>query len=249
MNATGLSCRLMIGILAWIVVAVACAPCSAQQAEPTGNDAAQTPPIDCPLRKHGIDPTHLRPFDEVEEYIAFLDRPDRAKWQKPDEVVATLGLQGTETVVDLGAGSGYFTFRLAKALPDGKVIASDTEPEMIRHIHHRAMTDKVANVQAELIGPDDPAIPAGVNLVFVCDVLHHVADRAAWLAKLAGEMQPGARLVIIEFKEGDLPQGPPAAAKIPRDQIVRQVTAAGFKLAAEQADLLPYQVLLVFQKP
>ncbi len=61
-----------------------------------------------------------RPFAEVEKYIAFLDRADRAAWQKPGDVVTALGLKGTETVVDLGAGSGYFTFRFAKALPTGR---------------------------------------------------------------------------------------------------------------------------------
>ena len=76
------------------------------------------PPIECPLRKAGIDPTKLKPFEEVEKYIQFLERADRAQWQKPDEVVKVLGLKGTEVVVDLGAGPGYFTFRLAKALPE-----------------------------------------------------------------------------------------------------------------------------------
>ena len=79
-----------------------------QQAAGAGKQAGQDhnmPGIDCPLRKVGVDPSDLRPFAEVEKYIAFLDRPDRAAWQKPDEVVAALGLQGNETVLDLGAGS------------------------------------------------------------------------------------------------------------------------------------------------
>ncbi|MBN2195343.1 MAG: hypothetical protein JW751_21170 [Polyangiaceae bacterium] len=88
------------------------------------------PPIDCPLRKQGIDPGHLRPFDDIAKYIEFLERPDRAQWQKPDAVVAALDLGGDEVVFDVGAGSGYFSFRFAKAAPQGKVIAGDTEPEM-----------------------------------------------------------------------------------------------------------------------
>lgn len=206
------------------------------------------PPIDCPLRKHGIDPDKLRPFDEVEEYIAFLEGPDRALWQKPDQVVAALGLKGTETVVDLGAGSGYFTFRLANALPGGRVIASDIEPEMIRHIHRKAMTEGVENIQAELVQQTDPELPDGVDLVFVCDVLLHVRDRSTWLAKLAGEMQPGASLALIEFREGDLPQGPPESKKIPRDKIIELADAAGLTLVSEHPNLLPYQVFLVFRK-
>lgn len=208
-----------------------------------------TPPIDCPLRKQGIDSSHMRPFEDVERYIAFLEREDRAAWQKPDQVIAALKLRGAETVMDLGAGSGYFAFRFAKVLPRGKVIAADIEPEMIRHIHHKAMTESVRNIEAKVIQPTDPAIPDGVDLVFVCDVLHHVADRPAWLAKVTKAMRSGAKLVLIEFKEGDLPEGPPESVKIPRDKLVALVTKAGLVLAAEQADLLPYQTFLVFRKP
>lgn len=207
------------------------------------------PPIDCPLRNQGIDFAHMRPFEEVEEYIAFLERPDRAGWQRPDEVVAALGLNGSETVFDLGAGSGYFAFRFARALPTGRVIAADTEVEMIRHIHHKAMTEGVQNIEAMLIQPAAPDVPQDADIVFICDVLHHVSDRQPWLSSIATAMRSGATLVLIEFKEGDLPEGPPEAVKISRDRLVELVTGAGLVLASERADLLPYQSFLVFEKP
>ncbi|HOX44557.1 MAG TPA: methyltransferase [Myxococcota bacterium] len=213
-----------------------------------GHDPAH-PPIDCPLAKAGVDASHLRPFEDVEKYIAFLERADRAVWQKPDEVVAALKLQGTETVFDLGAGSGYFSFRLARALPSGKVIAADTEPEMVRHLHHKILGDGLSNMEAALIQPGDPGIPEDADLVFVCDVLHHVTDRPTWLGKLVSEMKPGARLVLIEFKEGDLPEGPPESVKITRAQLVELVTRAGLALTTERVELLPYQTFLVFRKP
>lgn len=218
-------------------------------AQPAKAHDPEHPPIDCPLRKQGIDPSHMRPFEDFERYIAFLEREDRAAWQKPDEVVASLGLTGNETLVDLGAGSGYFAFRFAKVLPQGKVIAADIEPEMIRHIHHKAMTDGVQNLEATLINADAPSVPAGVDLVFICDVLHHVSDRPAWLSGISRAMAFGARLVLIEFKEGDLPEGPPESMKIPHDELVKLVTDAGLVLASEQAKLLPYQTFLVFRKP
>jgi ubiquinone/menaquinone biosynthesis C-methylase UbiE len=212
------------------------------------HDAAH-PPIDCPLRKLGVDPLHLRPFDDVEKYIAFLERADRAAWQKPDAVVGALGLAGHETVVDLGAGSGYFTFRIARAVPQGRVLAVDVEPEMIRHVHHKVMTEGIRNVQAVLGKADDPGVPPEADLVFMCDVLHHIPAREAWLAKLAREMRQGARLALIEFKEGSLPEGPPERAKIPRAQLVALVSGAGLSLVGEQRDLLPYQTFLLFRKP
>jgi SAM-dependent methyltransferase len=218
-------------------------------APPIAAHGPEHPPIECPLRNQGIDPASMPPFEDVEKYIAFLERPGRDAWQKPDEVVAALGLAGTETVFDLGAGSGYFSFRFAKALPDGKVVAADTEAEMIRHIHHRAMSEGVQNVEVKLIQPTDPAVPVEADLVFICDVLHHVADRPAWLGKLSAEMRSGAHLVVVEFKEGNLPEGPPEAAKIPRAQLLQLFAKAGFVLDSERKDLLPYQVFLVFRKP
>ena len=207
------------------------------------------PPIDCPLRKHGIDPSSLKPFQEVEDYIAFLDRADRAAWQKPDEVVTALGLKGDETVVDVGAGSGYFTFRLAAALPRGKVIATDVEAEMVRHLHHQALTRAATNVEVVLAAGDDPGVPATADLVFVCDVLHHVPDRAAWLGKLFAELRPGARFALVEFREGPLPEGPPESVKIPRATLVKEIQAAGFERAEDRPEFLPYQSFLVFRKP
>lgn len=206
------------------------------------------PPIECPLAKQGIKTGHLRPFEDVEKYIAFLERADRATWQRPDAVVKALGLTGAETVADVGAGSGYFSFRLAQALPRGSVHAIDIEPEIIRHIHHKAMTEGIQNIRVALGKPDDPGVPANVDLVLVCDVLHHVADRSAWLGKLAAEMTSGSRLVLIEFKEGALPEGPPEGAKIPKKEIVSLVTQAGLTLAKDDPDILPYQSFLVFKK-
>jgi SAM-dependent methyltransferase len=213
----------------------------------TRNDSG-LPAIECPLHKAGVDPQHLKPFEDVEKYVAFLERPDRAAWQKPDEVVRALKLRGDEVIADVGAGSGYFTFRFAAALPRGRVVAIDIEPEMIRHIHHKAMIEGITNVEPVLASADDPKVPAAADLVFLCDVLHHVQDRRAWLGRLHDQMKSGAYLVLVEFKEGDLPEGPPAALKIPRDELLSLVRDSGFTLVREEKDLLPYQGFLVFRK-
>jgi SAM-dependent methyltransferase len=210
-------------------------------------DAGQ-PSIACPLAKQGVHPADLRPFKDVEKYIAFLERPDRATWQRPDAVVAALGLAGNETIVDVGAGSGYFSFRLARALPGGSVVASDIQPEMVRHLHHKAMSEGVQNLHVVLGQADDPGIPPAADLVFVCDVLHHVPDQPAWLGKLAREMKVGARLVLVEFKEGKLPQGPPEKLKLSRAKLIDLAKNAGLVLVAEKPNLLPYQTFLTFRK-
>jgi SAM-dependent methyltransferase len=205
-------------------------------------------PIDCPLHKHGAHADHQRPFEDTGEYIALLERPDRASWQKPDDVVAALNLAGTETVADIGAGSGYFTFRIAKTLPQGKVVAADTDAEMIRHIQHKAQAEGITNVEVKLIQPTDPGVPPAADIVFVCDVLHHVADQRAWLATLVAEMKPAARLVLIEYKEGPLPKGPPESMKIPHAQLLKLADEAGLAMVQDRADLLPYQHYMVFTK-
>jgi SAM-dependent methyltransferase len=207
------------------------------------------PPIDCPLRRAGVDPSALHPFAEAEAYIAFLERADRAGWQRPEAVVAALGLSGRELVADYGAGSGYFTFRLARALPAGRVRAIDVQPEMVRHVHHRALSEGVANVEARLATADDVQLSGDEDLVFVCDVLHHVPDRAGLLRTLFAAMKPDARLVLLEFREGELPQGPPESVKIPRAALLSLATDAGFALAVEHADLVPYQHVLEFRRP
>ena len=166
---------------------------------------AGAPPTEEPDHRpghgHGHDATVRHPFDDVDRWVRVFDDPARDEWQKPDEVVSALGLSGDETVVDLGAGSGYFAFRIGQAVPQGKVIAADIEPEMIRYIHHKAMTEGVGNIEARLIKADDPSVPADVDLVFVCDVLHHVSDRPAWLARITKAMPTGAKLALIEFRE------------------------------------------------
>jgi len=106
----------------------------------------------------------------------------------------------------------------------------------------------ITNLTPVIIKADDPRVPGDADYVFVRDVLHHVQDRAAWLKKTVSEMKPGARFVLIEFKEGKLAEGPPEAARIPRKQLVELVSQAGLPFESEKTDLLPYQVFLVFRK-
>jgi 2-polyprenyl-3-methyl-5-hydroxy-6-metoxy-1,4-benzoquinol methylase len=129
------------------------------------------------------------------------------------------------------------------------VVAADVEPEMVRHVHHTAMTRGIANITTQVLDGTVPDLPENADVIFVCDVLHHVADRPRWLARLASRMGPKTRLALLEFKEGDLPEGPPAAAKIPRAELMRLTQGAGLVLAKDHGDLLPYQVFLEFKKP
>lgn len=204
--------------------------------------------VDHPQHHAGVHSAHHGPFEDIERFIAHLDQEDREAWQKPDAVVASLELAGGETVADLGAGSGYFTVRFAAALPRGKVVALDVRPEMVEHLRQRAMTEGRSNVVAALAVEDDPKVPAGVDVVFVCNVFHHVDDRTAWLGKVASALAPGARLVLVEFRMGELPVGPPDEMRIPAPELVHLAKSAGFELVREDTELLPYQTLMVFRR-
>jgi len=177
-----------------------------------------------------------------EEYARVLEDPARDAWQKPHEVVMALNLKPTETVADIGAGSGYFTRRFA--MHAGKVYAVDIDAKLLE----AATKNAPKNVEAVLAAPDDPKLPAtAVDTIFFCDVLHHIADRAAYYPKLAPALKPGGRIVVIEFYKKPLPLGPPESMKISEDQLIAEMKAAGFRKTGS-FDFLPYQYFFVFER-
>lgn len=182
-------------------------------------------------------------------YIARMEDPARDEWQKPDELVAALGLRDGDRVLDLGAGPGYFSLRLAKAVaPSGQVFAADIEPGMLQALRDRARQAAITNVTAVLVPTDDPTMQVGsLDLILICDTYHHLEDRGAYLAKLKMSLAPGGRLVIVDFHKKELPVGPPVEMKLTRDLVVEEVKAAGLSLANELTTL-PYQYVLVFDR-
>ena len=175
------------------------------------------------------------------EYAKVLEDPQRDSWQKPHEVVTTLALRPGEIVADIGAGSGYFTRRLARHA--AKVYAVDIDAELLG----KARTSSPANVTTILATPDDPKLgAASVDTVFICDVLHHIEVRPAYYAKLARALKPGGRIVIVDFYKRPLPVGPPPAMKLTPEQVKKELAAAGFALV-ESHDFLPHQYFLEFK--
>ena len=177
-----------------------------------------------------------------EEYARILEDPQRDSWQKPHEVVMALDLKPTETVADIGAGSGYFTRRLA--IHAGKVYAVDIDAKLLE----LAVRNAPKNVEAVLAAPDDPKLPAAsVDTIFFCDVLHHIDGRAAYYRKLEKALKPGGRIVVIEFYKKPLPIGPPESMKISEEVLIGEFKAAGFR-KTQSFDFLPYQYFVVFER-
>ena len=184
----------------------------------------------------------------AEEYMKQLDDPQRYSWQKPHEVVMALGLQPGWVVADIGAGTGYFALRFARHVgSEGKVLAVDIEPKLVERIAERAAEQKLANVETILAAGNDPHLRAGsVDLIFICDVIHHIEKRPAYYQLLARALQPGGRVAIVDFHKRPLPVGPSVESKIAREETIREFESAGFRLAREHA-FLPHQYFLVFE--
>ena len=189
--------------------------------------------------------THEHAFEDADKWSAVFDDPQRDGWQKPHEVIRALALKPDAVIADIGAGTGYFAVRLANMVPQGRVYGVDIEPDMVKYLAERAKREQRANVVAVAGAPDDPKLPAKVDLVLLVDVYHHIEQRESYFRKLRGYLKPGGRVAVIDFRL-DSPEGPPRAARIAPGKVTQEMQAAGYKLAAEH-DFLARQYFLVFQ--
>jgi arsenite methyltransferase len=185
--------------------------------------------------------------NDPKAYIGALEDPKRDAYQKPQEVMTALGIKPGEVIADIGAGSGYFTFRLALHVGDkGKVYAVDVSPEMILHVNRRIRELKVNNVVSILADPDDPLLPdRSVNRFFFSESWHHIENQAKYLSLMKRMLKPGGEIVMIDFQKKELPVGPPLQMRIAREDLIKQMESNGFRLKKEHT-FLPYQYFLVF---
>ena len=186
--------------------------------------------------------------DDLDAYIGKMEARDRADWQRPDEVVRALGISAGETVADVGAGPGYFTLRIARAVgPAGHVYAVDVVPEMVAALRERLDRAGTGNVTPVLASDADPSLPpASCDLVLVVDTFHHFPDGPAYLRLLARALKPGGRIVNIDFHRREMPVGPPIEHKVARDDFLAAARQAGLELVDEE-EFLPYQYVLVLR--
>jgi arsenite methyltransferase len=180
-------------------------------------------------------------------YIGMLDDPERDAYQKPHEVLTALSIKPGEVIADIGAGSGYFTFRLGHHVGNnGKVYAIDVSPDMILHLNRRVRDLKAMNVSSILADPDDPLLPErSVNRFFFSNSWHHIENHTKYLSLMKTMLKPGGEIIMIDFQKKELPVGPPMQMKIAREDLIKQMEGNGFRLAKEHT-FLPYQYFLVF---
>lgn len=189
--------------------------------------------------------THQHSFSNAEEWARVFDDPKRDAWQKPLEVIKALALAPGSEVADIGAGTGYFSVRLAKLLPNSHVYAADVEQSMVRYLIERSARESLPNMIPVLARNDTPGLPSKVDLVLMVDTYHHIEGRERYFRGLEGLLKPGARIAIIDFRM-DSPEGPPKHSRIAPEQVVAEMTRAGYVLA-ERHEFLPRQYFLVFR--
>ena len=180
---------------------------------------------------------------------AWLERPDREREERPEVLLDALGLEPDDVVTDLGAGTGYFTFRLAPRVPEGRVYAVDIQTEMLRIIETRAEEEGYGNVAPVLGFETNPGIrPSSTDLTLIVDAYHEFSHPAEMLGAIYETTRPGGRLVLVEYRgeDADVPIKP--LHKMTEAQARREVEAAGFEFV-ENRDPLPMQHILIFRRP
>ena len=225
--------------------------CAFGAASAGAQESAAPPPADMPshhMHHHmeGGDGAYHHRFEGAERWAKEFDSAERDAWQKPQEVLEALRIDQGAIVGDIGAGTGYFATRIARLAPQGRVYAVDVEPDMTTYLGERAKREGLTNVIPLLAQGDNAALPEPVDLALVVDTFHHIGDRVAYFARLKSSLKDDGRLIIIDFK-ADSPNGPPPQYRIPPEQAVQELAAAGYTLA-EQPSFLPRQYMLIFRR-
>ena len=179
----------------------------------------------------------------------WLERPEREREEQPKVLIDGLELEAGDVVADIGAGTGYFTFRMAERVPDGRVIAVDIQPEMLELLNTREAELGLDNVEPLLGEIDDPKLPAGeVDLVLMVDAYHEFSHPREMLAGIVDGLKPGGRVALVEYR-GEDPSVPiKPLHKMTEAQAIKEMSAAGLEHVETKGEL-PWQHLMLFRKP
>lgn len=183
------------------------------------------------------------------EDLGQLEPPDRDEWQRPDKIMDALGVGDGSFVADLGAGSGWFTIRLARRVgPNGRVYAEDVQRQMIEAITRRVeklgLKDRVKTV---LGTATDPGLPGPVDAVLIVDAYHEMEQPVVLLRNVAKSLKPAALIGILNFKKDGGGPGPAMEDRVDPERVIRDAADAGLVLRSRET-FLKYQYMLVFEK-
>lgn len=190
-------------------------------------------------------------YEDPKAMIAVFEANERDAWQQPDKVVRALPIAGRAAIVaDIGAGSGYFTRRLAARVPEGRVYAVDVDGEFADYLLDHREAWGTPNIEPHLAMYDDPMLPGGeLDLVFTANTYAYIRDRVGYFEKVRAALKPGGRLAVLDFRpDAQVPQhmAPDPRFRVSRDDAVRELELAGFRVVDEPA-FLELQWFLVLE--
>jgi SAM-dependent methyltransferase len=179
----------------------------------------------------------------------WLDRPMREVVERTDLLIERLPLAPDDVVADIGAGTGYFTFPIARRVPDGEVLAVDIQPEMLALLEARADEGGVGNVRPVLGSVTDPNLPAGaVDLILIVDAYHEFSHPREMGEAMVRALVPGGLLVLVEYRAEDPSVPIKRLHKMTEAQARKEMEAIGLRWVGTE-DYLPQQHVLVFRRP
>jgi len=221
-------------------------------ANDTANDTENAHYTEVPPSRDGIGKVYMgREISFVMGHrgVRWLERAERETTEFPDRVVENLELARDAVVADIGAGSGYFTFRIARRVPRGKVLAVDIQQEMLDVVEQRSVERGVTNVRTVLGAEDDPALePGSIDVALMVDAYHEFSYPREMMLGIVRALRPGGRVVLVEYREEDPDVPILPLHKMTERQVRLELEAAGLEFV-ENRDFLPQQHFLVFRKP
>ena len=178
----------------------------------------------------------------------WLERPSREREEQPTKAIAALDLKPTDVVADIGAGTGYFSFRLAKVVPQGKVFAVDVQPEMLDIIEFLKQENQVANVEPMLGAIANPNLPINsIDLALMVDAYHEFPQPNEMMKELVKTLKPTGRVVLIEYQRENPFIPIKALHKMTQKQARKEMQAVGLKWQTTK-NVLPSQHIMIFTK-
>jgi len=181
--------------------------------------------------------------------ISWLERDDREAEEAPSKMINTLELKPGTTLADIGAGSGYHTFRIASRYPKSSVVAIDIQPEMIEVLEQKIDADDIDNVRAHLGSIRDLQLPpASIDYALIVDAYHEFSHPHEMKASIYHSLKPGGQVILLEYRLEDPNVPIKRLHKMSEAQARKEFQAAGFEWLRTK-DFLPWQHYMVFAKP
>ncbi len=212
---------------------------------------APAPAADAPLDPNGIARRYMgRQIARVQghESAAHFERATREAEERPDLLLKALNLKPTDEVADIGAGTGYLSFRLAPLVPQGQVFAVELQPQQMLRLTNDVMSRRLTNVKPVHGTTQNPNLaPNSVDVALMVDAYHEFAYPKEMLAGVVRALRPKGRVVLVEYRAEDAKIPVKAVHKMTTEQCRKELTAAGLAFR-EARETLPRQHLLIFEK-